>query len=190
MHHFVRWTTRLLGLAVARSEDPALRESFVDHLRGEVNHERILERDLQHLGEDLPFVLERSAADVGTRVFMAVQESLVGFHGDPLRFLASPLAAEGLASHLDADFLEALEAKLARWGVPEPRRAMTFFSSHVSTDGGDDGHWKRTLATALAHVRSEDELQAFLGHARASMHGLGLLYESALDDLAVFAPPP
>ena len=188
MHQFVRWTTRLLGHAIAHSHDGALRDGYIRHLQGEINHEQIIERDLVHLGEDVPFVTRRMAASPGTRHFMAVQESVVGFHHDPVHLLASPLAAEGVASHLTPEFLAALEATIASWGVPDPRRAMMFFSSHVTTDGGDDGHWEGVLSEIRRHLRSEDAARTFLGFLRASMAALGAAYDEYVTDVGIFAP--
>jgi hypothetical protein len=189
MHQFVRWTTRLLGLAVGSSHPRRLRDHFLAHLSGEINHELIIERDLAHLGADVAYVVERMAPSPGTRHFMAVQESLVAMHRDPLAFMASPLAAEGVASHLTPDFLQALEAVVAGWDVPEPRKAITFFTSHVQTDGGDDGHWETTLGLVRDHLRTEAHLAGFLGGLRASMAALTRAYDEYVDDLAVFSPP-
>jgi hypothetical protein len=186
MHQFVRWTTRLLGLAVGSSHARRLRDHFLAHLSGEINHELIIERDLAHLGADVGYVLDGMVPTPGTRHFMAVQESLIGMHGDPRAFMASPLAAEGVASHLTPDFLQALEDVVAGWGVPEPRKAITFFTSHVQTDGGDDGHWETTLGLVGEHLRSEADLVRFLGGLRASMAALTRAYDEYVDDLAVF----
>ncbi|MET0556773.1 MAG: hypothetical protein ABW221_27280 [Vicinamibacteria bacterium] len=189
MHQFVRWTTRLLGLAVGSSHPRRLRDHFLAHLSGEINHELIIERDLAHLGADVGYVVDGMAPTPGTRHFMAVQESLIGMHRDPETFMASPLAAEGVASHLTPDFLHALESVVASWGVPEPRKAITFFTSHVQTDGGDDGHWETTLALVGEHLRSEAHQARFLGALRASMAALTRAYDEYVDDLAVFCRP-
>jgi hypothetical protein len=186
MHHFVRWTTRLLGHAVAASNDVRLRNHYLAHLSGEINHEVIIERDLAALGEDVTFSTGSTVPDTGTRLFMAVQESLIGFHRDPVLFMASPLAAEGLASHLTPAFVERLTGCAASWGVREPARVISFFTSHVSTDGGEDGHWETTVSLLAEHLRSERDLQRFVGTMRASMKGLSLLYEAAIDDLEIF----
>jgi len=187
MHQFVRWTTRLLGLAVGSSHPRRLRDHFLAHLSGEINHELIIERDLAHLGADVGYVVDGMVPTPGTRHFMAVQESLIGMHRDPLAFMASPLAAEGVASHLTPDFLHALEAVVAGWGVPDPRKAITFFTSHVQTDGGDDGHWETTLGLVAEHLRTEADLARFMGGLRASMAALTRAYDEYVDDLAVFS---
>lgn len=189
MHQFVRWTTRLLGHAVAHSHDKALRDHFLAHLQGEVNHEVIIERDLNHLGADVGFVVHRMAASPGTRQFMAVQESLAGMHHDLVAFLASPLAAEGIASHLTPEFLDAMERNIQSWGVEEPRKAMAFFTSHVHTDGGDDGHWEMVLGVVRKRLRSEDDVRAFLGILRASTQALTRAYDEFVDDVGLFAKP-
>ena len=186
MHQFVRWTTRLLGLAVGSSHTRPLRDHFLRHLSGEVNHEVLLERDLAHLGVDVEYVVERMSPSPATRHFMAVQESLIAFHRDPVAFMASPLAAEGVASHQSVEFLEALENVIAGWTVREPRKAMSFFTSHVNTDGGDDGHWQTTLSLVGRHLRTETDTARFLATLRASMSALTAAYDEYVDDLAVF----
>ncbi|MBX3273900.1 MAG: hypothetical protein KF729_26785 [Sandaracinaceae bacterium] len=188
MHQFVRWTTRLLGLAVGSSHERATRDHFLGHLAGEVNHEIIIERDLAHLDVDVSYVVERMAPSPHTRHFMAVQESLIGFHHDPVAFMASPLAAEGIASHLTPAFVDALEATIAGWGVSEPRRAMTFFTSHVHTDGGDDGHWETTLGLLRAHLDAELVAARFLATLRSSMSALTGAYDEYVDDVESIAP--
>lgn len=187
MHQFVRWTTRLLGRAVAVSQDKTFRNQFLNHLQEEVNHEVIIEKDLEHLGVDLRAYLERVPANCGTRLFMAVQESIIGFHRDPLLFLASPLAAEGIASHLDRRFVDDLTACVGGWGVEHPGRAVKFLESHIAFDGGEHGHWEGTLRFVAERLRTEDELQRFLGVLRGSMHGLSMAYDSYWNDLAIFS---
>ena len=187
MHQFVRWTTRLLGHAVAHSHDREVRNHFLSHLSGEINHELIIERDLEHLGEDVDFVVHQMAASPGTRQFMAVQESLIGLHHDPLQFLASPLAAEGVASHLTPDFLAAMEKNIASWGVADAKKAMVFFSSHVHTDGGDDGHWEHVLRVVTRHLKGDDDVRRFLGILHASMSALTAAYDEFVEDTALFA---
>lgn len=189
MHQFVRWTTRLLGLAVGSAHARPVRDHYLRHLSGEVNHEILIERDLAHLGADVDYVVERMPPSPATRHFMAVQESLIAFHRDPVTFMASPLAAEGVASHQTPEFLEALESVIAGWGVREPRKAMTFFTSHVHTDGGDDGHWEMTLALVGRHLRTETDAARFLATLRSSMAALTAAYDEYVDDLAVFGPP-
>jgi hypothetical protein len=186
MHQFVRWTTRLLGLAVANSHDRNVRNHFLHHLQGEINHELIIERDLAHLGADVDFVISRMAASEGTRHFMAVQESMIAHARDPVLFLASPLAAEGIASHLTPDFIAAMERAIAGWGVTDPANAMMFFRSHVNTDGGDDGHWLRVTHTLEQHLHTEAALATFLGILRASTSALTAAYDEFVDDVAVF----
>lgn len=181
MHQFVRWTTRLLGHAVAHAHDPELRSHFLHHLQGEVNHELIIERDLAHLGEDVGYVVERMAPSPATQQFVAIQDSLVAMHHDLVRFLASPLAAEGIASHLTPEFLEALEAVIGSWGVRDPRKAMMFFSSHVSTDGGDDGHWQLVMDLVRKRLVDDTVARRFLATFRAVTRSLTAMYDEMVD---------
>lgn len=181
MHQFVRWTTRLLGHAVAHAHDPALRTHFLGHLQGEVNHEVIIERDLAHLGEDVAYVVERMAPSPTTQQFIAIQDSLVAMHHDLIRFLASPLAAEGIASHLTPEFVENLEATIGSWGVRDPRKAMVFFSSHISTDGGEDGHWQQVLSLVYERITDDTAARRFLAAFRAVTRSLTAMYDEMVE---------
>lgn len=157
-HQYVRWTPRLLARAIAASDDAGLRDHFFRHLRGERGHERLIESDLRYLGADVDFVVHAMAPAPATLAFMALQESMIGFHQDPVRFLAAPFVAEGLAAAIEPDFLARLAANIRRWGYAEPARATRFLASHARADGGDDGHFARTAA-ALARFVTDDTAQ-------------------------------
>lgn len=187
MHQFVRWTTRLLGHAVANSHDKEVRDHFIGHLQGEINHEVIIERDLAHLGEDVDFVVHTMSPSTGTRQFMSVQDAMIGLHHDPISFLASPLVAEGVAAHLTPAFLDALEGSIARFCPQEPKKAMVFFKSHVHTDGGDDGHWEMVLRILRKKLTSESSLRSFLSVMHASMRALTAAYDEYVEGLEIFA---
>ncbi|HEY8377662.1 MAG TPA: hypothetical protein VIK91_14300, partial [Nannocystis sp.] len=161
-HQYVRYTPRLLARAIAVSEDAALREHFFRHLRGERGHERMLEADLRYLGADVAFVVEAMVPSPGTLTFMALQESMIGVHRDPARFLAAPFVAEGLAARIEPDFLARLAANIRRWGYAEPARAMRFLASHARVDGGDDGHFAGTAAVLARLLRDDTTQQRFL----------------------------
>ncbi len=190
MHQYVRWTTRILARCVAFSHDRDLRNHFLDHLRGEINHEVIIERDLAHLGEDIEFTVRHMVPNLPTGLFMAVQESVIGFHHDPVLLMASPLAAEGVTAHLDDHFLESLIRAVRGWGVEQPEAATRFWSSHINVDGGESGHWQCTLDAVGQRLRTETELQRFLGTCRMSMHALTEMYNAYVDDLSLWSPHP
>lgn len=157
-HQYVRWTPRLLARAIAAADDEALRDHFFRHLRGEQKHERLIESDLRYLGADVAFITGAMAPAPETLAFMALQESLIGFHQDPVRFLAAPFVAEGLVAHIEPDFLGRLAANIRRWGYAEPARATRFLAAHARADGGEDGHFARTAA-ALARLVRDDAAQ-------------------------------
>src|SRR5690606_17039296 len=127
IYQFVRQTTRLCARAVAYSTTTELRTHYIQHLNGEVNHELIIERDLTHLQEDVAYVRDFMAPNGPTQEFMAIQESLIGYHHDPVLMMASPLAAEGVSAHLDEAFVVALKDCIGSWGVERPERAAKFF---------------------------------------------------------------
>jgi hypothetical protein len=161
-HQFVRWTTRLLGGIIGATGDRALRKSFIHHLEGEVDHELLIENDLRHLGADVEYVRDAMVPSVEIQQFMCVQESMCGFHRDPLAFLAVPFTIEGVTAFLGPDFVEALERSIRSWGHDRPRLACTFITSHIQFDGGDDGHWEGSRQMFQQLLRTELALQRAL----------------------------
>src|SRR5262249_33063446 len=57
-HQFVRWTTRILARVAGFAENADLRNHYLRHLRGEIDHELIIERDLAYLGADVDYIRE------------------------------------------------------------------------------------------------------------------------------------
>jgi hypothetical protein len=167
LHHYVRWTTRLLGRIIAETPCAELRGHYLEHLTGEVDHERMLEHDLEALGCDVEYLLEVSAPDPGIVNFMSIQQSLAAFERDPVLFLVVPLVAEGLSAFMAPEFLTALERCIASWGLERPRSAMTFLRSHVHTDGGERGHWQAVRNVLARRLDGERMMQRALAFATA-----------------------
>jgi hypothetical protein len=198
-HLYVRWTTRLIGHAVANSHDRELRAHWIRHLGGEIDHEQLLESDLTALGMDVAFVQDAMAPSLGNREFMAMQESLIGFRRDPVMLMAAPLVAEGVASRLDQRFVEALYENVRRWGIENPKRATSFIVSHIHFDGGhkdedgehtDPGHWELTRRILERFLVDDAQLSWFLGAMRVCMDGFARSYRDYAEDLAIFAAKP
>lgn len=190
MHQYVRFTTRLLGRAVACSPTTALRAHFARHLAGEVNHEILIERDLEKLGEPTQFLREVRYANPETRAFMVLEQSMVSFECDPVLFVACPLAAEGITAHMDKAFLKALRASVARSTSDEiAKKATTFFASHIETDGGDDGHWAMTLSLLDGHLPDERSLGEFLSILELAATSFTQSFDSNVEDYAIFSRP-
>jgi hypothetical protein len=177
-HQFVRWTTRLLGRMVGLTVDPVLRRHYVEHLKGEIDHEVLLENDLRYLGADVEYVKQHMAPCVEIQQFMVVQESMAAFHSDPVLFLAVPFAIEAGTAFMDQGFIEALRACISGWGYSSPGRGCTFLSSHIKTDGGDDGHWQATRKMLRLFVRDEYVMPRALNTAHLVMDGVTRAYEA------------
>ncbi|WP_224368519.1 hypothetical protein [Hyalangium versicolor] len=190
MHQFVRYTTRLLGRCVGTSPTTELRTHFIAHLRGEINHEIIIEKDLAHLGEDVQYVKELAQANLPTREFMCTQEAAIGFYEDPILMLAAPLAAEGVSGHLGNLFMEKLNGCVASWGVKEPQKATHFLGSHIEFDGGDDGHWQGNLDLLAQHLKTEQEMRRFLSMLRVSVDATLKQWDSYVSDVDLFSALP
>lgn len=187
-HCFVRYTTRLLGRAIALSSDQELRDHYIQHLKGEINHEKIIERDLAFLQEDVEYVKQDRQPSYETKAFLVVQESTLAYYQDPVLFLACPIAAEGVAAYLTQEFLECLYACIASWGIQEPKRAAHFITSHTNFDGGDDGHWNQTIMRIKSYVQTETRLREFLGVLRTAMNALERSYNGNIEDMHLWEP--
>ena len=185
-HQYVRFTPRLLGRALAASEDEALRDHFLRHLCGELRHERLIEADLRHLGADVEFVVRAMVPSPATLCFMALQESMIAVHQDPVRFLAAPFVAEGIAAGVEADFMARLAANVRRWGF-EPGKAMRFFSSHVHVDGGEDGHFARTVAVLGRLLRDDTTMQRFLAVLHLAADAFTRSYDGYAEEFEVLS---
>lgn len=162
MHQFVRWTTRILGKMVGQTNLSPLRQHYIDHLEGEVDHEVMLEHDLEALGADVDYVVNHMVPIVEVQQFMMTQESLSAFHQNPVIFLAVPFSIEGLSGHLPKKFGNALMRNIQGWGIDDPTTVTTFLTSHVHTDGGSDGHWEMSRQMIHRYVRTETDAQRFL----------------------------
>jgi hypothetical protein len=160
-YQFVKWTTRLLASVISVTDGSALRRHYIKHLSGVIDHERLIENDLRHLGGDLDFVKHHLAPSRHIRKFMSVQESVASFHRDPRLFLAIPLTIEGMSGRLSKEIGEGLAACVKKWGF-DPAKATTFLSSHVVTDGSEDGHWIQTARMVKKHIRDDNSLRNFL----------------------------
>lgn len=190
IYQFVRHTTRILARCIAYSDTTEMRSHFIHHLNGEVNHELIIERDLKNLGEDVAYVCDHMAPNGPTQEFMAIQEALIGYYEDPILLMASPMAAEGVTAHLDQPFVDNLHACMLDWGVKVPEKASKFFVSHMSTDGGPDGHWETTVNFLAKCLKNESMHQLFLRSMRNSMRGTQRLYDSFVDDVPSWSTAP
>jgi len=183
VHQFVRHTTRILGRCIAHSDTTEGRKHFINHLNGEVNHEIIIEKDLAHLGASVEFVKNQMSPNLETLEFMAVQESAIGYYDDPSLLVASPLAAEGVTAHMSEAFMEKLNACIGSWGIEQPEKASQFFSSHMTFDGGMDGHWEGTLVYLRDILKTEHQFQRFMTTCRASMGSTERMYGSFTRDI-------
>lgn len=181
-HQYVRYTPRLLARAIAISEDEDLRDHFIRHFRGEQKHDRLLEADLQYLDVDLEFVRHARVPSVAVQGFMAAQESMIAFYQDPIRFLAAPFVAEGIVSQIDPRLFGQLAANIRRWGYREPHRAMRFLTTHVREDGGEDGHWARSLAVLARYLTDDLTLRRFLAVLHLAADAFTRSYDSHADD--------
>jgi hypothetical protein len=190
LHQFVRYTTRLIGRAVGLSNDEELRNHWLAHLSGEINHEKIIEKDLANLGADVDYVVQHMLPNVPNQEFMVMQESVIGFHQDPVLFMAAPFAAEGWTARLDQRFLQGLEASVRSWGIDKPRHVTSFLSSHINFDGGEDGHWEGTRKILGRFLESDHMLQKFLNLVHLAMNAFERSYASYVTEQRLWSAIP
>ena len=187
-HTYVRWTTRLLAKMVSVTEDRELRNHYLDHLTGEVDHDLMIEKDMAYLGADLNYMKKLMVPHPYIQQFMAIQESLSTFYADPVLFMAVPLSIESITAFMPKTFIKALYECVKTWGYDQPPKACTFLASHIHTDGADDGHWISTRLILEKYLKSEHELQIFLNTALIVTRNIRLAYDSFVDDIPNLAP--
>lgn len=186
---FVAQTTQHLARAIEISPNLELRNHYIAHLKGELNHEVWIENDLRALGEDTEYLAKAYRPNLHTRQFMAMQETIVKFYRDPVTFLACPLAAEGTAAMMTEGFIKSLENCISKWGVARPLKAMTFTKSHMITDAGTngkDGHWMLTVKMVGKYVETEAQLQRFLDFLHAIMDSYRKGVDQSIEDACLW----
>lgn len=189
IYQYVRFTTRLIGRAVALSSQRDLRKFWLNHLQGEIDHEVIIEQDLKHLGADVDYVVNSMISIVENQEFMVIQESILAFYQDPIIFMAAPFVVESFGANLDGNFIDALEATAQGWGVQNPKLVTKFLSSHINYDGGDDGHWEQTREILSQFLIDNTQIQSFLNAMHLAMNSFERSYNAYIEDLAIFDCP-
>ncbi len=186
MHQYVKYTTRLAARAIAASDNLEMRNHYINHFKGEINHELIIERDLEHLGGDVEYMKNFHVPDFGTKLFMIIQESTIGFYQDPILMLACPLAAEGMSAHMPPEFILQLNKIIESWGVDDPKLASRFLGSHIEFDGGDDGHWQAVIQAIAKFLTNEHKLQQFLSVFSVACFGFSKSLNGTIDNYKLF----
>jgi thiaminase len=185
-HHYVRYTTRILGRCIAHAQTPELRNHFIKHLTGEINHELIIEKDLEHLGTDPTYVREQMTPNTPTYQFLLAELCFISHFQDPLLLMAAPLAAEGIATHLQQAFVDDLQAIIACWGIEHPGQATQFVSSHINFDGGEDGHWEGSAKLLADYLTDEIKLRWFLAALAVCTEALEQCYTAGVEEMALW----
>jgi hypothetical protein len=182
LHSYVQYTTRLCARAIAFSDDLFLRNNYIDHFRGEINHEILIQKDLAHLGEDIEYLKKYYIPNIKTKAFMTLQESTIGFYQDPVLLLACPFVAEGVSANFRDELLDNLEQIIGNWGIADPGKAMRFLNSHVKFDGGEDGHWEGVIEILPMYIKDEFERQRFISIAKFGMDSILNSFNSNVDE--------
>lgn len=190
LHQYVKYTTRLCARCIAHSDDLPLRNHYIHHLKGEINHELIIENDLKVLGADVEYLKAEHVPMAATNEFISIQESTIGFKQDAILMLACPLVAEGITAHMDRSFVEHLYRVISSWGVSEPEKAAKFISSHINFDGGEDGHWLGVVSMMQKYILTETRLQQFLCIMQTAMNGIERGFNATIDNLKLWEEYP
>lgn len=120
-YYLVRHSSRLLGLALSKIDDPTVRNEYVNHLHGERGHDDLLLKDLKTLGyklEDFPELISTRLL-VHNQYFWlnnATQDSLFGY----AQYL------EGISVFSVPKVIQRLEAKNVK--------ALAFLKVHADSD--------------------------------------------------------
>lgn len=182
LHSYVQYTTRICARAIAFSDDVMLRNNYIEHFRGEINHEVLIQKDLAQLGDDVDYLKKHYLPNISTKSFMILQESTIGFYQDPILLLACPFVAEGISANFRTELLDNLEKIIGNWGVQQPDKAMRFLNSHVKFDGGDDGHWEDVIKILPQYIKTEFDRQKFIAITKYGMHALLSSFDSNVNE--------
>lgn len=186
LHQFVKHTTRLAARCVALCENRELRNHYIYHLKGEVNHEVIIESDLRALRADVNYLLQSHVPHTATAGFIVLQESITGYKRDAVLMLACPFIAEGMTANIGYDFVENLFAAIRSWGIKSPESVSRFLTSHMKTDGGNDGHWLRVIYRIEEFIQTEKDMQEFINVLRLAMSSYAHGLNANIDDLELW----
>lgn len=189
LHSFVKHTTRLAARCVAFCESRELRNHYIHHLKGEINHEVIIESDLKALRADVNYLTQSYVPHAATSEFIVLQESITGFRQDALLMLACPFVAEGMTANISSQFVDDLYANIKNWGIKSPESVSRFLTSHMKTDGGDDGHWMRVIMMMDKFIKTEQQFQQFLNVLQLAMSGYAHGLNENIHDCALWQAP-
>jgi hypothetical protein len=188
-HQFVRWTTRLLARVAAETHHRELRNHYISHLKGEIDHDLWIENDLQELGADVAYIRDHMIPNTYIGQFMAVQESIAAFYKDPIQFLSVPIAIEAISAFMPRAFVDGLHRAIESWGVKNPQKASSFLTSHMFTDGGENGHWVATFAELKNFIKTEKQHQQAMHTARMVLDSVTRAYNSYVSPYPVDGNP-
>jgi hypothetical protein len=121
--------------------------------------------------------------------FLSIQESIIGYKQDPVLMLACPLVAEGITAFMRKDFIQHLHNIVSGWGI-QPETATKFLTSHMHTDGGEDGHWQLVVNMLQQKILDEVRLQQFLCMMRTAMNGFARGFNATIDNLKLWEVVP
>ena len=184
-HQFVRWTTRLLARISADCSDRQLRNHYLGHLKGEVDHDLWLGNDLETLGADVAYVRDFMQPNTHIGQFMCVQQSAAAFSSDAIQFLSVPIAIEAITAFMPKTFIKGLHKSITSWGISDPTKASSFLTSHIYTDGGIDGHWTATFDVLKTYIRTEKQHQQALHTVKMVFDAVYRAYDSYVEDFPI-----
>lgn len=157
---YVQWTTRVLAHQLVNLQNREVFKEIAHHLAEEIGHPEMIIHDMRQCGASeayLEYVVKGMVANYRIDGFMMTQESAAAFRRDPVAFMGIPVAIEGVTAFMPPEFAPALVANAASWGLKEPKKACTFWASHVIFDNPENGHWART--TEIIQDTLENERQ-------------------------------
>lgn len=129
--HVVRRTMRYINLAAGLSdvEDDGTYKYWMHHLKEEINHHRVLEKDGEKFGIKLA---ELEPLPVTKALIHSVYHGMIGSQGVFLFGYGALL--EGLACHAATKVADQVESKFGQGSAK-------FLRLHADVDDGEDGHY-------------------------------------------------
>jgi hypothetical protein len=78
---------------------------------------------------------------------------------------------------------------ISSWGFSNPSKACTFMMSHIYTDGGDDGHWAKTIEVLRENITTDKQRRTALLTIKMIFDAVYKAYDSYVDPLSVDSHP-
>ena len=160
-HCYVRWTTRILAQQLVSLNQTKFFKEIAKHLNEEIGHPEMIIENLESCGASgnyIDYVKNGMVANRYVDTFMSTQEAAVSWRRDPIAFMGVPVAIEAITAFMPTEFRDGLVKCSNSWGLVNPKKATSFWLSHLEFDNPHNGHWARTIGILRDVLTSETQV--------------------------------